>query len=172
MKMDENDRIKKINSYEILDTPRDGKFDIITELASQVFNVPIALISLVDHDRIWFKSHHGIETEQIDNYPGLCSSAILSAEVYIIESARNDPRCLANPLVASEMGLQFYAAAPLITKDNYALGTFCIIDRVPRFINQIQQELLQKMARIVMDQLETRLEARNLAKAFVTQRDL
>ena len=159
-------RIQALHQLNILDTPPDGSFNKITELAAQIFNVPIALVSLVDTDRIWFKSHFGIDVEQIDRAPGLCASAILSNDVYLVEDARRDPRCLANPLVSESFGLQFYAAAPLATKDGYNLGTFCIIDKRPRFINSDQQKILKLMASIIMDQIELRLEARQIIKEY------
>ena len=156
----ESSRLKALNRYEILDTPAEGNFDRITLLASRVFNVPIAIISLVDEDRIWFKSSHGLTVNQIGRDPGLCASAILSDEVYLIEDARNDPRSLANPLVSGELGLQFYAAAPLQTHDGFNLGTFCIIDKKKRYINSEQQIMLRQIAEIVMHELELRLAVR------------
>uniref|UniRef100_UPI003CF08D4E GAF domain-containing protein n=1 Tax=Hymenobacter sp. B1770 TaxID=1718788 RepID=UPI003CF08D4E len=113
-----------------------------------MFNMPIAIISLVDTDRIWFKSIHGLEAAQIGRDPGLCASAILSEEVYLVEDARQDPRTLANPLVAGEMGLRFYAAAPLATHDGHNLGTFCLLDQQPRYLNTAQQGMLQDLAAV------------------------
>lgn len=156
----ESNRLSALHRYEILDTPADGTFDRITSLAAKVFNVPIAIVSLVDEDRIWFKSHHGLDINEIDKSPGLCASAILSDEIYLIEDARQDPRSLANPLVTGEFGLQFYAAAPLKTHDGYNLGTLCIIDQRQRYINSEQQILLRQMAEIVMSEMELRLAAR------------
>lgn len=156
----EKERIQTLNRYEILDTPPDGTFDRLTSLAAKVFNVPIAIISLVDHDRIWFKSHEGLTIDQMGKDPGLCASAILSDDIYMIEDARKDPRSLANPLVAGEFGLQFYAAAPLKTRHGFNLGTFCIIDKKKRVINSQQQEMLSDFAAIVMDEIELRLSAR------------
>ena len=156
----ESERLKALHRYEILDTPADGNFDRITSLAAKVFNVPIAIVSLVDEDRIWFKSHHGLDIDEIDKSPGLCASAILSDDIYLIEDARQDPRSLANPLVTGEFGLQFYAAAPLKTHDGYNLGTLCIIDQRQRYINSEQQILLRQMAEIVMSEMELRLAAR------------
>ena len=161
----EERRIVALHRYELLDTPADGSFDDLTALAAKVFNVPIAIVSLVDADRIWFKSHHGLEIEQIDRYPGLCASAILSDDVYLVEDAKNDPRCLANPLVAGEFGLQFYAAAPLQTADGN-IGTFCILDKRPRYINTDQKEMLRQMARIVMKEIELRLQSRTLIREY------
>jgi GAF domain-containing protein len=161
----ETDRINAINRYEILDTPPDGSFERLSALAAKIFNVPIAIISIVDHDRIWFKSHHGLEgVEQIDREPGLCASAILSDEVYVVEDARNDPRTLANPLVAGAFGLRFYAAAPLVTKDGYNLGTVCIIDKKQRYITEDQKTYLSDLAEIVMDEMELRLSSIEMAR--------
>ena len=159
-------RLQALRSYEILDTPPDGSFDKMTGLASKIFNVPIAIISLVDTDRIWFKSHFGLEIQQIGKDPGLCASAILSDEIYLIEDAKNDPRCLTNPLVTGKFGLQFYAAAPLTTKEGHNLGTFCIIDKRQRHINSEQQLMLKQMADIIMDQMELRLQSRKIVKEY------
>ena len=163
--VNEIERLKAVKSYEILDTPPDGSFDRITALASKIFNVPIAIISLVDHDRIWFKSSHGLEeVDQIDRELGLCASAILAKDVYLVENAIEDPRCLANSLVCGAFGLRFYAAAPLQTKDGYNLGTLCIIDRKQRYINNVQKEMLQELAAIVIDEMELRLAAREVIR--------
>jgi GAF domain-containing protein len=162
----ELERIKALHRYELLDTPPDGSFNKMAELAAKIFNVPIAIISLVDTDRIWFKSHFGLEINQIDREPGLCASAILADDIYLIEDAKNDPRCLTNPLVTSEFGLQFYAAAPLTTKDGHNLGTFCIIDKRQRHINSDQQVMLKQMASIITDEMELRMLSRNLIKEY------
>lgn len=166
----EENRIEALRKYELLDTPSDGSFNKMVELAAKVFNVPIAIISLVDSDRIWFKSHYGLEAQQITRSPGLCASAILADQIYLVEDARNDPRCLANPLVAGELGLQFYAAAPLHTKEGYNLGTFCIIDRKKRHFNTDQQFMLKMMASITMDEIELRLQSRTIIKEYNKRR--
>ncbi|MGZ8537967.1 MAG: GAF domain-containing protein [Flavisolibacter sp.] len=153
----EEKRIAALNRYSILDTPPDGSFDKMTQLACRIFNIPISIISLVDTDRIWFKSKYGVDVNALDRDPGLCASAILSDDIYIVEDARNDPRTLTNPLVAGQFGLQFYAAAPLHTHDGYNLGTFCILDKQKRYFNSEQQEMLKLFAEIVMEQLEYRL---------------
>jgi GAF domain-containing protein len=154
-------RIAALKRFNILDTPPDGSFDKMTLLASKVFNVPISIISLVDEDRIWFKSHYGIAVNEIGKEPGLCASAILSEDVYLVEDARKDLRTLTNSLVAGEFGLQFYAAWPLITSEGYRLGTFCILDKRPRYLNTDQKDMLKLMGDIVMQEMEIRLEARN-----------
>ena len=157
----EDERLAAVRRYDILDSPPDGAFDRITALAARRFGVPIAIVSIVDEDRIWFKSHHGLPVEQIDREPGLCASAILGNTPYLVEDARNDPRSLANPLVAGDFGLRFYAAVPLTTSDGHNLGTLCVIDKEPRSIDNEQIEDLKDLASIVMDQLELGLSSRN-----------
>ena len=156
-----------VKRYEILDTPADGSFDRVTAIAARRFGVPISIISIVDHDRIWFKSHHGLEgVKQIDREPGLCASAILRPDPHILPDATKDIRSLANPLVAGDFGLRFYAGVPLQTSDGFNLGTLCVIDKEPRPITEDQIEDLKDLASLVMDQLEFRLSAlRALAKA-------
>jgi GAF domain-containing protein len=161
----EAERLDAVRRYEILDTPRDGAFERITRIASLVLDVPIAIVTIVDHDRIWFKSAHGLEgVEQIDRVPGLCASAILSDEVYLVRDAKIDPRTLANPLVAGEFGLRFYAAAPLRTAEGFKLGTMCVIDREPRELSDEQARVLEDLAALVVDELELRLAARRQAR--------
>jgi two-component sensor histidine kinase len=156
----EEKRIAAVRRYDILDTPPDGAFDRITALAARRFGVPIAIISIVDDDRIWFKSHHGLPVEQIDREPGLCASAILGNDPFLLADASVDPRSLANPLVAGEFGLRFYAGVPLTTSDGYNLGTLCVIDKEPRAIDENQIEDLKDLAAVVMDQIEMQLAAR------------
>ena len=153
-------RIENLKKFDILDTPPDGSYDEITSLASKIFDVPIAIISLVDTDRIWFKSAYGLDAEEIPRSPGLCSSAIMSDDVYIVENARIDPRTLANPLVTGLLGLQFYAAAQLRSLDGYNLGTFCIIDKTPRTLSVKELNMLRQLSRIVMDHFEVKLKSR------------
>ncbi len=164
----EAQRLAAVRRYDILDTPPDGSFDRITALAGQLFDVPIALVTIVDEDRIWFKSRLGLDdVSQIGRDPGLCASAILDDAPYVVEEARADPRTLANPLVAGGFGLQFYAAAPLRTQDGHRLGTLCIIDREPRMFSPRQADILQRLSEVVMDEMELRISA---LKAIAEQR--
>ncbi len=156
----EPERMAAVRRYDVLDSPKDGAFDRITALAARRFGVPISIISIVDEDRIWFKSHHGVPVDQIGRDPGLCASAILNNDPHILTDATTDPRSLANPLVAGDFGLRFYAGVPLTTHDGHNLGTLCIIDRDPRPIDQAQIEDLKDLASVVMDQLEMQLGAR------------
>ncbi|KAF3890533.1 MULTISPECIES: hybrid sensor histidine kinase/response regulator [Nostocales] len=160
----ESDRLKVLRRYEILDTPPDGAFDRITAIAARLFKVPIAIVSLVDSDRIWFKSRYGLDVEQVERSPGLCASAILSNDVYTILDASNDVRSLTNPLVAGEMGLRFYAAAPLTTHDGYNLGTLCVSDKKPHTISEEEKSILRDLAAVVMDEIEMRLAACKVAR--------
>lgn len=160
----EINRITELQKYEILDTPSEADFDEITSLAAKIFNVPVAIITMVDTDRIWFKSSYGIEAEEIPRDPGLCSSAIMSDDIYIVEDARLDSRTLANPLVAGAMGLQFYAAAPLKSQSGYNLGNICIIDKTPRTLSPKEISMLLQLSRIIMDKFELKLQSRLLLK--------
>ncbi len=156
----EADRIKALKNQEILDTPPDGSFDRLTKLAAKLLDMPIAIISLVDTDRIWFKSKYGLEVQEIGRDPGLCSSAILADDLYLVQDAKNDIRTLANPMVAGSFGLGFYAAVPLKTKDGYNLGTLCVIDKKPRTLKKKEKELLKNIADLVIDQMDLRMDAR------------
>jgi two-component sensor histidine kinase len=166
-------RMEAVRRYDILDTPPDGSFDRITAIAARRFDVPIAIISIVDHDRIWFKSHHGLDVAEIGREPGLCASAILSDDPYILGDAAADPRSLANSLVAGDFGLRFYAAVPLKTSDGHNLGTLCVIDKAPRPVDQAQIDDLKDLAAVVIDQLELRLSARRaVAQAQLMAREI
>lgn len=163
-------RLDAVRRYDVLDSPPDGAFDRVTALAARHFGVPIAIVSIVDTDRIWFKSRHGLEVEQIDRDPGLCASAILQEAPWIVEDATLDPRTFANPLVAGEFGLQFYAGAPLTTSDGFNLGTLCVIDHQPRRFSEEETASLVDMAGIVTDELEIRLASRRQAAAEAARR--
>lgn len=156
----ESARLAALRRYDILDTPPDGSFDHIAQVAARLFDVPIAIISLVDNDRIWFKAKHGVDVDEIGRDPGLCASAIMQTDPYLLTDAACDPRSLANPLVAGDFGLRFYLAAQLRTSDGYNLGTICVIDRKPRAISDEQVEQLRALAGVVIDQMELRLAAR------------
>jgi two-component sensor histidine kinase len=169
----EAQRLAAVRRYDILDTPPDGSFDRITAIAARRFSVPISIISIVDHDRIWFKSRHGVPVDQIGRDPGLCASAILSTDPHVLADAKADPRSLANPLVAGDFGLRFYAGVPLRTSDGYNLGTLCIIDKQARPISQDEIDELQDLASVVMDQMELRLSARlAVSRADIMAREI
>lgn len=157
---DEAARMAAVRRYEVLDTPPDGAYDRIAAIAARVCGTPISTITIVDVDRIWFRAAHGLEVDEIGRDPGLCASAILHPGPYVVEDAVNDPRALENPLVRGELGLRFYAAVPLTSGDGHRLGTLNVIDTEPRKLTADQLATLDDLARVVMDELEMRLEAR------------
>jgi len=161
----ERNRLAAVRRFDILDTPPDGTFDRITALAARQLGIPVAIVSIVDHDRIWFKSHHGIDTQQIGRDPGLCASCVLQEGPWLVTDARRDPRSLANPLVAGDFGLQFYLGVPLRSRDGFNLGTLCVLDWVPRTPTDANVALLTDLAGIVIDELELRLSAKAAAAA-------
>lgn len=156
----EEERIEVLKNYEILDTPSDGSLDRLTKLAAQLLKMPIAIVSFVDKDRIWFKSHYGLKIKEVDRHPGLCASAIESGEFYMVEDALTDKRTSNNPLVTGDFGLRFYAGMPLRTKEGFNLGTFSVIDLRPRKLTQEEKEILMSLAELVMYQLELLQEAK------------
>ena len=168
---EEADRLQAVKRYGILDTPPDGAFDRVTALAARLIGTPIAIISIVDTDRIWFKSHHGLDAEQVGRDPGLCASAILQDEPWVIENAAVDVRSLANPLVAGEHGFRSYAGVPLRTRDGYNLGTLCVLDRSVRTFSDAQVAVLDSLAELVVQELEVRLAARRAVAAIAEQLD-
>ncbi len=160
----ENDeqRVAVLKRYRILDTPPEDAFDHIARLAVQIFDVPVALISLVDTDQVFFKANIGMgKIRQTGRGQSLCSLAILQPEVTVFENALNEPCLIANPLVAGSFGLKFYAGAPLITHDGYLIGTLCLVGKEPRTFTAQEKLILQNLARVVMDQIELRLAALN-----------
>ncbi len=157
----ERARLEAIERYAILDTPPDGAFDRITRLAAQIFDAPVAICSIIDHERIWFKSAHGLAgVAELPREPGLCSSAIDRNEPYVVEDALADPRSCGNSLVTGPFGLRFYVGIPLHTNDGHNLGTLCVVDRETRVADPEKVEMLASLAKIVIDELELRLAAR------------
>lgn len=156
----EADRIKAVARYNILDTPPDGAFDRVAAIAAKLFGVPMATVSIVDTDRVWFKASLGLPgVRQVTRDPGLCASVILQGEVYVVSNAKSDPRTAGHPLVTGALGLQFYAAAPIITADGQRLGTVAVMDSEPHEATPVQLGMLEDLAAVVMDQLELRLAA-------------
>lgn len=159
----EAERLSELQSYEILDTPSEQVFDDITFLASQIYDTPVALMSLVDTDRQWFKSSVGLAVPETHRDLAFCAHAIWDpTDVMVVEDAAYDPRFANNPLVTSQPSIRFYAGAPLQTATGNALGTLCVIDRVPRRLNEDEEEALRALARLVMNELEMRRTVLNL----------
>jgi len=158
-------RLKVLWQYEILDTVPEEVFDDLTELAARICEAPIALISLIDEDRQWFKAKVGVTVKETSRDISFCAHAIKQQGLFIIPDATQDLRFANNPLVTSDPKIRFYAGAPLITPDGYALGTLCVIDKVPRELRSEQQQALRVLARHVMMQLELRRHAKDLNEA-------
>lgn len=164
---DEDARLAALRGYEVLDSAREEAFDRITRLASAIFEVPIALVSLVDEARQWFKSDHGLGVSQTPREVSFCGHAILERAPMVVSDAQGDERFADNPLVLGAPHIRFYAGAPLVTPRGQAVGTLCLIDRQPRSLTPAQRQVLSDLAALVVDQLElrrTRLRAEREAR--------
>ena len=156
MSTDDAARVRALQKYAILDSEPEQAFDDLTFLASYVCKTPIALISLIDEDRQWFKAKVGISAIETSRDIAFCSTAIQQADVLVVPDAMKDERFCTNPLVVSEPNIRFYAGAPLINEDGYALGTLCVIDRAPRELGADQELALKALSRLVLMQMEFR----------------
>jgi PAS domain-containing protein len=152
----ESERLLRLKSYNILDTAPEDDFDNLVRLAAQICRAPIALITLLDSGRQWFKAGIGLGATQTTRDLAFCSHAIVQSDVFIVPDAMADPRFSSNPLVTADPHIRFYAGAPLLTDDGYALGTLCVIDHVPRDMSAEQTEALRMLSREVVTQLDIR----------------
>lgn len=166
----EHERLQAVYRYQILDTPPDGTFDRVAALAARYFDVPIATVSIVDHDRVWFKATQGLDMGEIGRDPGLCASVICQDSPYVVTDALSDPRTLDNPLVRGELGLRFYAAAPIVTVDGYNLGTVNVMDQHPRSVTSAELAMLADLAGVVADEMELRLATRQAVERERSER--
>ncbi|RNI28480.1 GAF domain-containing protein [Rufibacter immobilis] len=151
----EVERVKKLHDYQILQSEDNGPFKHIAALAAHVFKVPIALVSFVDSERVFFKGNVGMEdVTDVERGISLCSLSVMRQQATVFKDALKEPCLLKNPLVAGEFGLRFYAAVPLTTHDGYNLGSVCIVDKEPREFGIDDQITLEYMAKLAMDELE------------------
>lgn len=169
---DESQRLRSLHDYHVLNTPPEEAFDDLTLLAAQITQTPIALISLVDESRQWFKSRHGIDTYETPRDVAFCSYAILQKDTVMeVPDSKVDHRFADNLLVTGAPYIRFYAGAPLVSRDGQALGTLCVFDRRPRKLEAAQTAALSALSRQVMTQLELhRQDAQLLKSKQETQR--
>ncbi len=161
----ESARLAELDSFDILDTLPEQSYDDITALASHICGTPIAIVSLVDRDRQWFKSAIGLDAMETPRDVAFCAHAILRpGELLVVPDATRDSRFADNPLVVAGSGIRFYAAAPLVTDNGNALGTLCVIDRVARDLTPDQERALRALSRQVMAQLELRRAVAELSR--------
>jgi len=165
-------RLEALRRYRILDTAPEQAFDDITFVASQVCGTPIALVSLVDAERQWFKSRHGLDSTETPRDQAFCAHAIGGSDTFVVPDAALDERFHDNPLVTGGPEIRFYAGSPLTTTDGFRLGTLCVIDTEPRGITTANRLILEALARQVCNLLELRHSAALLAESLENARTL
>jgi anti-sigma regulatory factor (Ser/Thr protein kinase) len=165
--MDESARVAALRRYRIVDTDPEQAFDDLTLLASQICGTPMAALSLIDNDRQWFKSRIGLTAAETARNVSFCTHAIDDPDqMMVVPNALEDWRFKNNPLVVDDPCIRFYAGAPLLTEDGYALGTLCVLDRVPRTLTPEQLHALDALRRQTQAQLELRLHLFELREAL------
>lgn len=165
-------RLEALRKYQILDTAPEQVFDDITKLAAFICGAPIAMMSLIDEERQWFKSRLEMPVAQTPREDALCAHTILQKEILEVEDARSDRRFADSPLVLASPHIRFYAGAPLVTPDGHTLGSLCVIDRHPRKLTSEQRDCLERLARLVMVNLEFRRVSADLAEAVANIKTL
>ncbi|MDB6127097.1 MAG: hypothetical protein JWM35_993 [Verrucomicrobia bacterium] len=162
---DEVDRLTALESYEILDTAPERNLDDIAKIASVICRSPISAITFIDRDRQWFKASVGLSVTETAREDAFCAHTILTSDMLIVEDATRDPRFSDNPHVTGEPKIRFYAGAPLITPENFRLGSLCVIDRTPRSLTTEERGALESLSRLIVTELELRRISRDLAHA-------
>ncbi len=168
---DEDERIKALWAYEVLDTPHDPVFQAITRLAAAITGSPIALISLVDKHRQWFKANWGMEERETPRDIAFCSHAIHSAELFEVPDTFKDPRFFDNPLVLNGPNVRFYAGYPLETNTGHKIGTLCVLDRKPKQLSQEQKNALRELSTVVMRLFESHRESRAIENSLAANEE-
>ena len=149
----ESRRLQSLRDLRLLDTPPEERFDRVTRLARQLFSTPIALVSLVDADRQWFKSRQGLDAKETPRDISFCGHAILDDKIMVVNDAETDQRFCDNPLVCGNPSIRFYAGYPLAAPDGSRVGTLCVIDDKPKEISKEQLQLLRELGRMVEEEL-------------------
>jgi anti-sigma regulatory factor (Ser/Thr protein kinase) len=162
----ETERLAALRRYRILDTDPERSFDDLALLASHICGTPMALITLIDEHRQWFKSRVGVSMSETSRAISFCTHAISHRDLFIVRDALADARFKENPFVTGGPEIRFYAGAPLVTPDGHALGTLCVLDRMPRTLSPDQLEALDALRRQVESQLELRLKLMELERAL------
>lgn len=166
----EEARLAAVAAFRALDADSAGEYDDFTKIASCIAQVPIALITLIDRETQIFKSRVGISEEQNSRDVSFCAHAILNPHSTLtVEDATQDIRFADNPLVKDDLRIRFYCGVPLVTEDNFALGTLCVIDKFPRILTKDQEEALQALARRVINRLEIHKTFHDLERAMKYQ---
>lgn len=159
-------RVAALNRYAILDTEPEQSFDDLVILAAHTCRTPIAMLSLVDEHRQWFKSKIGVPIRETPREVSFCSHAIQQDDLFIVSDTLRDGRFRDNALVVGEPHIRFYAGAPLVNEDGFALGTLCVVDREPRELDEDQKNALLALRRLALAQIELRLNLRLLKDAL------
>ncbi|MDP4075103.1 GAF domain-containing protein [Acidovorax sp. A1169] len=150
---DEADRLTALRELLLLDTPPEERYDRLARFAAEQLNVPIALLTLVDGQRQWFKSRIGLEVAETTRDISFCGHAIMKSELFVIEDASVDPRFFDNPLVTGEPNIRFYAGAPLQDTRGHNIGTLCVIDTKPRKLDQVELAILDALRKLANETL-------------------
>ena len=166
---DERERLARLRSYAILDTQPEPGFDDLVQLAAHLFRAPMALVSLVDSERQWFKARVGLEACETSRDVAFCAHAIVERDPLVVPDARLDPRFAQNELVTGAPNIRFYVGAPLLAGSGSALGTLCVVDTEPRTATPESVAMLQKLAAMVVDRLELRRNLEELRVALAAR---
>ncbi len=162
----EAERLAALHRYKVLDSDPEQTYDDITKLASHICGAPIAFVSLVDAERQWFKAKLGLTQQQTPRDEAFCAYTVLGPDTFVVEDAAKDERFAVNPLVTGDPHVRFYAGAPLLTAEGHAIGSMCVIDHRPRQFPTDQREALERLARLVIANLELRRASADLAQAL------
>lgn len=162
----EQARLEALRRFNLLDTPPEEVYQDLVNIAANVLDVPISLVSLIDEDRQWFKASKGLDVTETPREYAFCAHAIMGPDTFVVEDATKDERFAKNPLVTGAPDIRFYMGAPLITSEGHALGSICVIDCKPRHVTPEKKSVLEALRRIAVSLIEQRAVSANLAHAL------